>query len=113
MPRVFLVEEARKDLDLSTARKFGTVETLFDHRVRRASIVTGTQFWQDVSERLKEVKFNPDEDFFCLVGSILSVSQGLGVLVAMFPTRRIKFLAFNSMLDRYVEVDVNLNSIKG
>lgn len=96
MSRVIIPEPNGK-YDISSAERYGTIVTLSDRRVDPLSPdETATLF----KARLKDVGFNPREDYICLTGHQLTTSVFLATVTSMFPCVRV--LMFDARYSDYV-----------
>jgi len=101
MPKVFVIESLRRSVDLSKADSFGEIVYVFPRGFRRCGVFRHIEFGQTVLNRLHDLGFNSDEDFICIVGSMITVSIAL---VAIAQTHDVfKVLLFNSSDEMYIE----------
>lgn len=108
--RVFIVEQPRRHIDTSTAALFGDLVYIFGDRDRRASVLNSEMYVADVIAQLQLMRFKPDEDYFCLAGSLIPVSQAMTALaVCGFPY--VKVLLFNSSSGVYEEREINFERL--
>ncbi len=81
MTRAFVLE--RCNVDVSKASVFGNIVYVFDGNQRRSSIWS-TNFITDVCSRLKDLEYDPANDYFVIVGPIVPLCKTIGHLVAQY-----------------------------
>ena len=97
--RVFLVEEPRRAVDLSTATRYGEVTYIFDGQSRRPSVFDVEGFRSCIIERLDEFRFRPDADVLCIVGNILYTLSVVVAVIELWGFARV--LMFDSSTQEY------------
>ena len=101
MPRVFILEQPKANIDISHAGTFGPITYVFGPKDRRSSVFNVGDYIGDVISSLKRNKFDPNEDFFCLAGSTNPLSLALAGMLEEYSN--LKLLIFNASEGRYVE----------
>lgn len=96
MGRVFILEEARRHLDTSSAARYGDITYLFDPGERRPSVFQVQEFVESVHAALVRKAFDPDEDSWVIVGSMLNTSIAMLALAAYATGRTVQLLLFNA-----------------
>lgn len=104
MSRVFVIERASRNMDLSTAEVYGPLHYLFGQNDRRAPLLDSMNYIDDVIAQLRFHKFNKD-DWLCITGSMLSVVHT--VIALQVHLDEFKLLAFNSSMGQYEEKIIN------
>ena len=105
-PRVFLIEIPRRPLDTSGAAEFGDIVLIFGPEDRRCSIFDAAEFGNQVLVRLDEMQFNPEHDWLCVAGSM--VTTVLVTAAALARYRRLRLLLYNATLGHYVERPITI-----
>lgn len=100
MIKVFIIEHPRNNIDVSKAANFGEIVYLFGKEDRRCSAWDHKRFGRRVLGRLKELNYNPEEDFICVVGAMLVIINSIIAIAQSQET--FKLLLFNSIEDDYV-----------
>ena len=106
--RVFVIEPVRAQLDISTAEEFGEVIYVFEHDMRRCSVFRHEEFGKAVLRRLQELKFSPDIDCICIVGTMITVVVALIAISQTYDTFNV--LLFNATDGTYVHRCFELKS---
>ena len=96
--RVF-VAEPNSRYNLEDAEKFGRVVYL-DTR-QELSIFQTDEMLDAIFNRLTEMEYDPDEDFFCLAGHMITVSLVLAALIARYDW--VRTLMYDARASVYVE----------
>ena len=99
MASVFMIEEPRIGISVSTALEFGQLQYLFDSDFRRSSVFKVETFAYEVLDRLRQLKFNHAVDFFVMTGSLIPVSIAIVAMTAAYPSIRLLF--YNAAKDEY------------
>jgi len=99
--RVFILEPIRKDIDLGTAFNFGDIEYLVDSTVHRCSAFDTDGYQRFLTRRLDKVKYDPERDIICIVGSMVLVSTLLVVIAQRCESFRV--LMYSSTDCAYIE----------
>jgi len=107
MPKVFVIEVLRRCVDISKANDFGDVTYIFPKDTRRCGVFRHVEFGQTVLNRLHDLDFNNDEDFICIVGTMVSVVISLVAVAQVYGEFNV--LLFNSSDDMYVKKRFNSN----
>lgn len=106
MRRLFILEEVRRNIDLSSANELGEVIQLFEQDERRPGLFDVDAFVDAVQERLYSVNFDPTEDAFIIAGSMIAVAL-TSIAVIRYATLEkfdhINLLLFDSRSDKYIE----------
>lgn len=125
-PRVFLVEPARRDVDVSPATQFGELVTVFEpparrghgsrvedgaplRRVFRPTVFDAEAYAVAFLEVLDSHGFDPDVDFLLLTGGQLPLCLAFGAMVARYG--QFKTLAFNSTMNAYVDKPFDVEKV--
>ncbi len=99
MPKIFIIERPRNNIDVSKAREYGDIIYIFNSQDRRPSAWEHVQFGRMALQRLKELNFDNETDFICIVGTMLIVSV---VIIAVAQHHSIfNILLFNCVTSRY------------
>lgn len=106
-PRAFVLEEQRRDLDMSTLAKYGDLCYVFPKNVKRPSVFSGDLYLQRLYDRLQELDFNPDVDYIVAVGGIVELVLSIGELSSCFT--KLKLLVYCSTASRYVDRNIGIN----
>lgn len=107
MSRVFLYQKPRRRISTDQLQVFGDIVYLFDEGDPRASIFKTEALNRQIVERLEEQGYNPQEDFFCASGSLISIAICASLLGAVY--QRYRVVAFSSSEDRYVSMWLGQN----
>lgn len=99
--RVFLIEEPRSNIDLSTARDFGNLHILFPMHEHRTSVFNCSEFGDQVIDRLRGLSFNPAVDSVCVAGSMITMIVAISSMIREF--KSINVLFFNATINHYVK----------
>lgn len=114
--RVFIIEQPKRHLDIESAKVYGDIHYLFSLKDRRASVLNTEMYISDILLHLNIAKFNIKKDYFCMAGSLLSVSQALLALSLYSQGGKIKLLLFNSYNslyeDRIVDIGMFIKTIE-
>lgn len=102
--RVFIVEEPRAGIDVSTAQRFGQVIPIFSVNCRRPSVFRPNQYREALAEALEALFFDPEKDFFLLAGAVVTVSVALSSIAMKWG--HVQILIFNAQESRYVLGDL-------
>ena len=97
--RVFVIEPPRNELDINKASTFGNIAYLFDRDIRRHSVFKSKAFGADLLQRLEAVQYNPDQDYICIAGSMVTVCVSVIVIAQRYDAFTV--LLFNSINDAY------------
>lgn len=101
MPKVFILSPvANASIDVSKAAAFGDITYVFEHNDKRPSVFNHTAYGRAVIERMTTLGFDNQVDYFCCVGSMVSLAVTLVVLSYNNPTLRI--LLFDATHGEYV-----------
>lgn len=98
--RVFLIEQPRSNIDLTTAEDFGELCVLFPINERRTSVFNCTEFGEQVVDRLRRENFCVKKDFICVAGSMITMIVAISAILAAF--KMVTVLFFNATTDHYV-----------
>lgn len=101
MTRVFLIEEPRGNINLTTARDFGTLQILFPLEEHRTSVFNCIEFGEHVISKLQEANFDNDNDLVCVCGSMVTVVVAMAAILTRY--KRINVLFFNATVNHYVK----------
>ncbi len=99
MKRVFVIEPPRK-LTVDGAREFGEIHYLFNSDTRRSSIFDVLNFTRDILDALTRNEYDPNTDYVCVTGSIITVSLMMAALGAKY--KQFQILLFSSQQSKYV-----------
>ena len=98
--RVFMLERPRRqDLDFSTALEFGTLHYIFHSRDSRSALFDVDRFADDVAGSLHQQGFRPDEDFFCVTGSVVGLVNAVFAILREYG--RVRVLMYHAPTGRY------------
>lgn len=119
MGRVFLLEKPRIDMrekELANLRTFGSdVKMLFEPEHKRAGLFNSTTFVEDVVNALHDVQFDPDNDCFAVVGSIVGMSLTMIGLMAFSQATskgmRVNVLLYSAQHEKYELRAVNVSEL--
>lgn len=111
MPKVFIIERPRNNIDVSDAEKFGEIVYVFGVDDRRCSVFQHVDFGRTILQRLEFLRFDPKLDYVCIVGSMLTVSIAVITIAQCYD--EFSTLLFNSVDNAYVEKRFNKNAWKG
>jgi len=100
MAKVFIIEHPRNNIDVSKAADFGEIIYLFDKDDRRCSAWDHKRFGRRVLGRLKELGYNPTDDYICVVGAMLIVINSIIAIAQSHEA--FTLLMFNSVENAYV-----------
>ena len=101
MSKVFIIEPPRHDIDTSKATEFGDIVYVFLPTSRRCSIWSHVHFGNTVLAQLKELNFNPNVDFICVVGAMTTISIAIIAISQYYDEFNV--LLFNSVNDSYTQ----------
>lgn len=101
MPKVFIIEPPRNNIDVSKATEYGDIVYVFEHDDRRCSIFQCTEFGKTILDNLEVLKYDPDEDYICVVGALLTVTISLIAITQMYET--FSLLLFDSVHNEYIK----------
>ena len=110
-PRVFIIEHVRSYIDVSKAETYGEIVYLFDRNDRRCSVWEHPRFGQKILQLLEAYKFNPEIDFICVAGAMLTVSIAIIVVSQNYDFYNV--LLFNSVESTYTQRRINKEDWKG
>jgi hypothetical protein len=99
--RVFVIERPKPGLDISKAAEYGEIVHIFHEGDGRCSVFDSDKFCQRIIERLQELRFDPDRDSICVVGSMILVV--LLVVAAQAEWCHTTFLFYSASESRYVK----------
>lgn len=105
MSRVFIVESPRREVDYSSATEYGNLTFIFCKERQRPSPYNCNEFMQETYKIFEDLKFNPDKDYFCLVGNMLINALTIGVLTREYP--KFNLLVYSSVDTKYVLRDIS------
>lgn len=100
MNKAFVLEQPRRNLDLTTINKFGKLHFIFEQDDVRSSVFTTDQFSQDVVQACQRQSFDPSRDYFCIVGSLVAVVTATVALLKTFGS--LKVLFYHAAYEQYV-----------
>lgn len=112
MPRVFMVQYPRRR-DISTAglEAFGPIIELLPDDARRPPVFEGSAFVKHVIQRLAAEHYNPAEDYFVVVGSVIGLVLGLiGAISAV--DYKLRLLVYNAAANAYSEITLDLDHLE-
>lgn len=102
MNRVFIIEHSSKEgIDVTSATTFGEIVYVFPRNERHASAFRHVEFGRAVVKRLRDADFNPERDYVCCTGSMVTIGVAFIALAKAF--RVLRVLMFNSFDNVYVE----------
>lgn len=108
-PKVFLMEQLKSHMDLSTALPFGELVYIFEPRDRRTSIFDSDNFVCEVIDVMKAKEFDPCVDYFCMAGGQINLVLAAFALQAVCDINgiaQIRMLVFNSVSCGYEEMKI-------
>lgn len=97
MPRIICIDRPTLDYDLSGMKEFGEGPVyLFEDKRHAPSVFNYRKACEILSARLRELRFDPEEDIVCVIGSAQWISfffahlgyEGLNVLLFNRGTRK-------------------------
>ena len=100
MSKVFLIEEPRSDIDLSTARDFGEIHVLFPPNEHRASVFNCAEFGEEALSRLRHLDYDAEKDMLCVAGSMIAVIVTVAAIFTEYSS--IDVLFFNARISHYI-----------
>lgn len=103
-PRVFLFAEVDSRLDLSDAERFGEIVKLYEPSERLPNIF-GPEFEEDIYQRLMRFRYDPEVDYFIVVGSLIPLFR-VATVLSTFDEVPFKVLLFNAVTQSYTEVEI-------
>lgn len=109
MNRVFIIEQPKVSTD--GLQSYGELNVLFPSGQRRSSVLRCDLFMQDVVRRLREVRFDPEVDRFCITPPLLTTSLALSALVMYCGQSPLHLVVFNASTGGYEERRVNLETV--
>lgn len=98
--RVFSYEPQDK-FDLGNAEGFGQIVYLYKNKEARPNLFSKA-FVDDVLDRLEISEFNPDKDYFLIVGGLTPLVLIASIMAKEY--RDIKLLVFNMVARLYEKV---------
>ncbi len=105
--RVFMVEAPRQDFDLTKARSFGNVVTLFE--TTRGKVFDVEQYARLLLGHLEAQQYDSKSDYLVMTGGLLPVGIALAVLTARF--RQVKLLVWNTTRGEYVPKQFDIDAV--
>ena len=108
-PRVFIAERPRQGIDIERAADFGEVLVISEHFEARLTAYELVEYVAAVERFLKERQFDPQSDYFCVVGPVLPISVVTAVLCRMYD--EITILCFKPSVGRYVQRILSMKKI--
>lgn len=111
MARVFLIEEPRANLDVSSAAAFGDLIYLFGPMDRRHSVFNPNAYASDVLAQLAHLQFDYQNDLICVTGSMVPIVLAVLTLAVSYPWLNILF--YNASEGQYVARVVDPAEWKG
>lgn len=99
--KVFLIEQPRSNINLTTAEAFGDIHILFPVNERRTSVFNCAEFGEDVVRRLHLEHFCSRTDSICVAGSMITMIVAISAILTAF--KKIDVLFFNATIDHYVK----------
>ena len=111
MSKVFIIERPRNNIDVSDARKFGDIVYVFDHDDRRCGVWQITLFGQTILRRLESLGFDPESDYVCVTGAMVTVLIAIVAVAQRYD--EFNALLFNAVNNCYVEKRFRKNDWKG
>lgn len=100
MPKVFLIEEPRVGISVEAALAYGELQYVFDSNVRRSSVFKIDTFGQQILDRLNQLKFDYQNDFIVMTGSLVPIAVASIVIVCAYP--HVHLLFYNAAQEEYV-----------
>lgn len=112
MPKVFIVQRPRRrDIEVSGLAAFGEPVELLPDEMRRPSVFDTQAFASVVLKQLAKHRYDPEEDYFAVVGSVIGLV--IGVLAAsMAVDVKMRLLVYNAASNEYRAVTVDLNTLE-
>jgi len=101
MPKVFVIETLRRNIDLSKANVFGEIVYVFPINSRRCGVFRHIEFGNLVLQRLLDLDFDPKEDYVCIAGAMISIVISIIAISQVYD--EFSVLLFNSREDKYIK----------
>lgn len=108
MPKVFIVEPVRSNLNFQSAEQFGETVYLFNEGDRRSSVFDSENYADDIAEALSRKEFNPNKDYICITGSIIPVTLVVATMIHLYG--RVNALFFRANESSYSSHWIGENS---
>lgn len=98
-PRVFVLTESSthgsiRELDLRPASKFGKIQLVYTIEDARPGIWDTDEYANFIEEKLVDLDFKPEVDYFCLTGPLIYLAVAQSVLHELYGP--IKFLLWDA-----------------
>lgn len=97
MPKVFIVEPIRNSIDISSAETFGPIVFLFESGDRRANVFDTENYAADILAALNTKNFNWQEDYICIVGSMIPIISTIAIVAATYHAVRVLLFRANDL----------------
>lgn len=110
MSAVYIVEEIRSDLDISSSKQFGRLIPVFTSQARRSSIFKPNSFGAEFVQRLEHIGFEPTKDFILMAGSTVAITFAVAAAVHSFG--EITVLAFDRVKAAYRPLVVDSSNFR-
>lgn len=96
MSRIFLLQEPKAHMDLTSLAKYGETITLFVNNEKRPSVFDTEEFGNAVLQRLEQHKFDPAIDYICVTGAMVALTTALIAITCAYDEFMILLFSSNS-----------------
>jgi hypothetical protein len=97
---VFIAEESRVQVDVSSAKSFGEIVYVFPKDAWRNRQFDPEKYAIEAAQHLERMGFDPDRDYFCITGTIFGVCLAFAAAATKYG--RLRVLMFKGMSQGYV-----------
>lgn len=105
MPRVWVTHE--KNANFTPAEKFGEIKFLTAQDLNNMpNSLHNEKLLERIAHKLK-TEYDPDEDYFIIIGSPY-VTAAVFMLLGAMGVRRVKVLRWNNQHDYYLPIEIKL-----
>lgn len=101
MNRVFILEECKRDFEMSSAEQYGVLTHVYVRGDRRHSIWS-REFIEETLDLFEKMNFDPERDYFVLAGSTVSITTIACGLVSKYGS--VNLLGFCARERAYVVI---------
>ena len=101
MPKVFIVEKPKNNIDVSKAEDFGEIIYLFNQNERRLGVFECMTFGLDVINKINEKGGFQLNDSFLTAGAQIPVAIAFAAIISKWPN--VLVLLYNAKQDMYVQ----------
>lgn len=107
MPRVFILEKPRRELDFHTAEAYGSLVYMFeDNKVNRPGVFDTNAFVESVFQRFRALHFDFTCDHLLIAGSLINVSLTVSSVTQLLlhtNQQALSLLLYSSIDNKYVQ----------